>query len=96
MSTGDTAEHVILEDDTATNRILEGEALDAKLAEMDPLLAAAQFKHALRRLEQVGMERLEAEGPDGLRALIEKVHLVAGDRRTKFVAVELDRRKVSS
>ena len=69
--------------------------IDQKLEELDPILAQAQFKAAVRRLQEHGQEILERDGADALRALCEKIHLIAGDRRTKFVSVEVDRRRKS-
>ena len=67
--------------------------IDELIIHYEPVITRAQLKAAVRRLEDYGVELLEREGPQAVRALIEKTHLIAGNRRTKALDVELDRRQ---
>jgi len=67
--------------------------IDEKIAALEPLLVRSQFKRAVERLEDLLERRLADEGPQAGRALLEKMALIAGDRRTKTLSVEVDRRR---
>lgn len=71
-------------DDTAT--------FEALCAELEPAIVQAQFRKAQDRLRDHMLERLEKDGPQGVRALMEKIHLICGDRRQKAVNVSVERR----
>lgn len=66
---------------------------DELIIHYEPFITRAQLKAAVRRLEDYGVELLERDGSQAVRALIEKTHLIAGDRRVKALEVELDRRR---
>ena len=68
-------------------------ALEVLLGELEPKVIRSQFKRAVERLELLLESRLADEGPQGARALLEKMALIAGDRRTKTINVEVDRRR---
>ena len=72
-------------EDTATLEVL--------LADLEPDIVRSQFKRAVehKKLE----EDLERDGAQAGRALLEKMALIAGDRRTKTVNVQVDRRRRS-
>lgn len=69
------------------------ERVDAAIATAEPLIIRSQFKRAVERLEELLEARMAEEGPQGGRALLEKMALIAGDRRTKAIQVEVDRRR---
>ena len=72
-------------DDTAAFAVL--------LEDLEPKVVRSQFKRAVERLESLLESRLADEGPQGGRALLEKMALIAGDRRTKAINVEVERRR---
>lgn len=80
------------EDDQEVAAIREDE-IDEAIARAEPALIRAQAKRAIARLTFQLEEKLEAGDFHQARALIEKIHLVGGDRRTKFVEVQVDRRR---
>lgn len=65
-------------------------AVDAAIAAAEPHIVRGQMKSAIRRLWEA-FDGLE--DPQAQRALCEKVHLVAGNRRQKALNVEVDRRR---
>ena len=74
--------------------IPDQKTIDDAIARAEPILARAQFNKALERLREEFEKRLEDDVQSG-RALTEKVHLIAGNRRTKAVNVEVERRAQS-
>ncbi len=68
------------------------ERVDAAIATAEPLIIRSQFKRAVERLQEVLELELERNGPQGGRALLEKMNLVAGDRRVKAMNVQIERR----
>lgn len=69
--------------------------LETLLADLEPDIVRSQFKRAVERLG-VRLEELLADpcqGAQGARALLEKMALIAGDRRTKTMNVDVDRRR---
>ena len=66
--------------------------IDALIAQAEPAIIRAQFQRAVERLEDVLELALDRDGPQAARALLEKMALVAGDRRKKVVNVDFDRR----
>jgi len=67
--------------------------VDKFLLELEPNIVRGQFNAASKRLAAVLESTLASDGgTQAARALIEKMHLIAGNRRTKAQNVELDRR----
>ena len=81
---------------TKERKIEDTATLEVLLATLEPAVVRGQFRAACRRLEEYLEERIEKEGAQGGRALLEKMHLIAGDRRTKALNVEADRRAPTS
>lgn len=71
--------------DTGTFKVL--------LDDLEPAIVRSQFKRAVERLEEVLEKRIQDEGAQGGRALLEKMALIAGDRRSKAMNVQADRRR---
>jgi len=67
--------------------------LEALLEDLEPKVIRSQFKRAVERLEELLEKRILDEGPQGGRALLEKMALIAGDRRSKAMNVRVDRRR---
>ena len=67
--------------------------IDELIIHYEPVITRAQLKAAVRRLEAYGVELLERDGPQAVRALIERTHLIAGNRRVKVLEVQLNRRR---
>lgn len=67
-------------------------AIDAAIVSAEPAVIRSQFRRAVERLEELLDKRLEDEGPQGGRALLEKMALIAGDRRRKALNVQVERR----
>ena len=61
------------------------------LVHFEPAMTRAQFGVAVRRLEEVLEEKISRDCQEA-RALIEKIHLIAGNRRTQVVEVAFERR----
>lgn len=77
-----------------TNRKIEDTGqLKILLETLEPRIVRGQFNIAVRRLREVLEERMEHDGAQGGRALLEKMHLIAGDRRMKTINVDVDRRQ---
>lgn len=76
-----------------TRTIEDTAELEVLLADLEPKVVRSQFKRAVVRLEEYLEKRLADEGPQGGRALLEKMALIAGDRRTKTLNVEVERRR---
>ena len=76
-----------------TRTIEDTAELEILLEDLEPKVVRSQFKRAVARLEFLLERRLEDEGPQGGRALLEKMALIAGDRRTKAINVEVERRR---
>lgn len=72
-------------DDTGT--------FNALIADFEPAITRGQMRAATRRLEAHFELLLERDGAQSARALIEKVALITGDRRTKTMNVEVERRR---
>ena len=68
-------------------------AIDAAIVSAEPAVIRSQFKRAVERLEELLDTRILDEGPQGGRALLEKMALIAGDRRRKAVNVQVERRR---
>jgi hypothetical protein len=66
--------------------------VDRVLKELEPLVVRGHYNIALERLAEA-FERAMAEDPQAGRALIEKIHLIAGSRRMHARAVSLDKRR---
>ncbi len=49
----------------------------------EPELAKAQFRKAIRKLEEHFETALDLTGPQSARDIIERVHIITGDRRRK-------------
>lgn len=67
--------------------------IDAAIVSAEPAIIRAQFKRAVRRLEDLLEVRILDDGPQGGRALLEKMALIAGDRRMKAIEVQVERRR---
>ena len=67
--------------------------LAALLEDLEPAIVRSQFKRAVERLEDLLEKRMTDEGAQGGRALLEKMALIAGDRRSKAMNVGVDRRR---
>lgn len=67
--------------------------LDAKLAELEPIITRGQLKTAITRLHEEFERRMKSDGSQGGRSLIEKIHLISGNRRMKVLEIEGDRRQ---
>lgn len=79
-----------------TNQKIEDTAeLEALIVTLEPAIIRGQFKAAACRLEELIEKKLADEGGQGARALLEKMHLIAGDRRTKAINVTVERRATS-
>lgn len=69
---------------------------DDKLEELfhqtEDLMVRAHYKAALERLNLAFIEAM-TDGPQGGRALVEKIHLISGSRRRNARAVSLERRR---
>ena len=76
-----------------TRTIEDTAALEVLLEDLEPKVIRSQFKRAVARLEAYLEQRIRDEGPQGGRALLEKMALIAGDRRTKTLNVEVERRR---
>lgn len=72
-------------EDTATLEVL--------LADLEPDIVRSQFKRAVERLHKKLEEDLTRDGAQAGRALLEKMALIAGDRRTKTLNVPVERRR---
>ena len=72
-------------EDTAT--------FEALLVELEPDIVRSQFKRAAERLHKKLEEELARDGAQAGRALLEKMALIAGDRRTKTLNVQVERRR---
>jgi len=72
-------------EDTAT--------LEALLADLEPDIVRSQFKRAVERLHKKLEEDMARDGSQAGRALLEKMALIAGDRRTKTLNVPVERRR---
>jgi hypothetical protein len=68
------------------------EAVDAALAELEPMVAQAQLNRALRRAQAVYDRYVEEGGLDAGRAFIGRINLAVSDRRYDDVFVARDRR----
>lgn len=79
---------------TTTRKIEDTATLEVLIATLEPAIIRGQFKAAARRLEALLEKKLE-DDPQMARSLLEKMHLIAGDRRTKAIKVEIDRRVIS-
>ncbi len=66
--------------------------VDVALVALEPLVARSQLNRAIEYLRAHFEERLEQEGPQAARSVLEKVYLVCGDRRHVVLNVEVDRR----
>ena len=80
------------EDDQEVAEIREDD-IDRAIAQAEPAIIRGQARRAAARLMAQLETRLEAGEFDAARALIEKMHLIGGDRRTKFMSVPEDRRR---
>lgn len=60
---------------------------------LEPAIVRSQFKRAVERLEELLEKRIQDEGAQGGRALLEKMALIAGDRRSKAMNVQVERRR---
>lgn len=68
------------------------DAVDVALEELEPLVARAQFKRALRRA-QAAYEQYEEEGGlPAARAFVSRLNLTISDRRYDDLHVVPDRR----
>lgn len=67
--------------------------VDVAIANAEPLIVRSQFKRAVERLEERLEKLLAEDGAQAGRALLEKMALIAGDRRMKTLEVECDRRQ---
>ncbi len=67
--------------------------LETLLGNLEPAIVRGQFRAGCRRLEEYLERILERDGPQAGRALIERIHLIAGDRRTVTLSVEVNRRR---
>lgn len=72
-------------EDTAT--------FEALLVELEPDIVRSQFKRAVERLHTKLEEDMARDGSQAGRALLEKMALIAGDRRTKTLNVQVERRR---
>lgn len=75
-----------------TNKIEDTAQLEALLDDLEPKVIRSQFKRAVERLEALLEKRIQEEGNQGGRALLEKMALIAGDRRSKAMNVQVERR----
>jgi len=71
-------------EDTAT--------LEALIQTLEPDIVRSQFKRAVERLKEKLEEDLARDGAQAGRALLEKMALIAGDRRKKAMNVQVERR----
>lgn len=53
------------------------------ILEHEPALARAHFRKAIRRLEEYFETALDVSGAQAARDVIEKIHVITGDRRRK-------------
>ena len=67
--------------------------LEALLVELEPDIVRSQFKRAVERLHKKLEEDMARDGSQAGRALLEKMALIAGDRRTKTLNVPVERRR---
>lgn len=65
----------------------------ALIERLEPAIVRGQFKSAARRLEATLELLIARDGTQAARALLEKMALIAGDRRTKTIEVDTDRRR---
>lgn len=70
--------------------------VDELIVHYEPAVTRAQFQAAARHLEDRLDELIRRDGCQAARSLIEKMHLIAGDRRKKSIAINVERRGVSS
>ncbi len=68
---------------------------DELIVHYEPVLTRAQFRAACRRLENELDKTIARDGCQSARYLIEKIHLIAGNRRVQAVAVKVERRSGS-
>ena len=76
-----------------TKKIEDTATLEALLVELEPDIVRSQFKRAVSRLHEKLEEELARDGAQAARALLEKMALIAGDRRTVTLNVDVDRRR---
>lgn len=55
----------------------------AAILVLEPELARVHFRKAIRRLEEYFETALDLTGPQAARDVIEKIHVITGDRRRK-------------
>ena len=67
--------------------------VEALIEDLEPAIVRGQFKSATRRLSDHLELLLERDGAQAARALLEKMALIVGDRRTKTMNVEVERRR---
>ncbi len=74
-------------------KIEDTAALEVLLADLEPDIVRSQFKRAVERLHTKLEEDLARDGAQAGRALLEKMALIAGDRRMKAQNVQVERRR---
>ena len=62
-------------------RRADDSAIAAAILVLEPELARAHFRKAIRRLEEYFETALDLTGPQAARDVIEKVHVITGERR---------------
>jgi len=66
---------------------------DRLIADAERQIVQYQFREAVRRLQEEFERRLSTEPLRACRGLVEKTHLISGNRRLKHMEVACDRRK---
>ena len=66
--------------------------VDELIVHYEPVFTRAQGRVACRRLEEKLEEIITRDDCQAGRALIEKIYLIAGDRRIKAIEVQVNRR----
>lgn len=65
----------------------------ALIERLEPAIVRGQFRTATRRLEALLELLIARDGTQAARALLEKMALIAGDRRIKTIEVRTERRR---
>jgi len=65
---------------------------NALIEDLEPAIARGQFRAASRNLAEHFEKLLERDGAQSARSLCEKMRLITGDRRTKAMNVDVERR----
>lgn len=67
--------------------------VDQAIADFENLRDRYQAKEAVKRLQEAFERAFADDNPHSVRNLIEKTHLICGDRRVRNLSVAVDQRR---